>query len=456
MGTPPLPAGYALDQSASSPPLPAGYKIDEPDHNEPASFWDRITNSGDVPGKIQQLTASLADWAQRKANEKEVAHLSEVAKGQNPQSYSSPEMAGANYDLLARGAKFISSALEPKNVAATAGIALANTNPLTGIPVDAALVAHGGYTALKNAPAALQGNPGAAEAALLGGAEAAGGGAAMGAVRPMTGGNQVLARRLYQSALKPSTVLEPAERAAILKTGLEKGIPVSEEGAAKISSSLADLQNQVKSTIATNPNAPISTLGVLSRLSPVAKRAAQQVNPMSDLGAISDVGQEFINTRPSQIPATMAQDIKTGTYQSLGDKSFGELKGATVEAQKALARGLKEELENQFPELKNLNAQQKQLFDLAVPINRAIGRINNKELLGIGTPIAGGAAESLTGSMNAGRAAAVLKAIFDNPAVKSRIAIGLNRSGLSLKAANARVAEYSSALSGQAANEGEQ
>jgi hypothetical protein len=427
----------------------------QPDHEVPSTFWDTVYDRSGL-GAIQKLTGSLSDWAQRKAGEKEVERLGKVSQGQNPKDYSSEGMSAANYDLLARAAKFVSGSFSPKALAASGAIAAANTNPITGIPVDVGLIAHGGYTAVKNAPAALQGNPEAAESALLGGAEAAGAGAGLGAVRPSVGGNQVLARRLYQSALKPSTTLEPAERAAILQTGLEKGIPVSEAGATKIASSLADLQNQVKATIARNPNAPISTQAVASRLNPVMQRAAQQVNPMGDLGTISDVGQEFTGTHPGQIPATQAQAIKTGTYQALGEKSFGELKGASIEAQKALARGLKEELENQFPELKNLNAQQKQLFDLAIPINRALGRINNRELLGIGTPIAGGAAEAVTGNAHVGMAAAIMKQIFEHPEVKSRLAIALNRSGLSLKAANARVAEFSSALSGQAANEGEQ
>ena len=42
--------------------------------------------------------------------------------------------------------------------------------------------------------------------------------------------------------------------------------------------------------------------------------------------------------------AADAQAMKQGTYRALGDKAYGELKGASIEAQKAQARGLKEEL----------------------------------------------------------------------------------------------------------------
>ena len=91
------------------------------------------------------------------------------------------------YDLLAHTSGLVSSLLEPKNAAITAGVAAANTNPFTGIPVDAALVAHGGYGMAKNAPAALKGNPDAVQNFFLSGAEAAGGAAGTaGQVRAVT------------------------------------------------------------------------------------------------------------------------------------------------------------------------------------------------------------------------------------------------------------------------------
>jgi hypothetical protein len=42
--------------------------------------------------------------------------------------------------------------------------------------------------------------------------------------------------------------------------------------------------------------------------------------------------------------------LKTGTYRQLESESYGEMKSATIESQKALARGSKEELADQFPQ----------------------------------------------------------------------------------------------------------
>jgi hypothetical protein len=62
------------------------------------------------------------------------------------------------------------------------------------------------------------------------------------------------------------------------------------------------------------------------------------------------------------------------------------------------ARGLKEELAVQFPELKQLNARGSQLFDLQPVLEKAVNRIGNHQLIGVGTPIVTGAAKALTGS----------------------------------------------------------
>lgn len=129
---------------------------------------------------LRALTQDVSDWSKGKADEAQTAQQTTIAKtGQNPtamQAYS-PK---AGYDLLSKTTGLASSFLDPVNLAITGGVIAANTNPWTGIPVDAALVAHGGYGVYKNAPAAVKGDPEAAERALLSGSEMAGGGAGLG------------------------------------------------------------------------------------------------------------------------------------------------------------------------------------------------------------------------------------------------------------------------------------
>jgi hypothetical protein len=144
--------------------------------------------------------------------------------------------------------------------------------------------------------------------------------------------------------------------------------------------------------------------------------------------------------------AADAQAMKQGTYQVLKGK-FGEQGSASVEAQKALARGLKEEIANQFPEISNLNANESRLLQLQPVLERAVNRISNHQLIGIGTPIASGAAKAVTGSASVGVAAGVLKSVLDNPYVKSRLAISLSKGAkIPYAQAAARVGAYSASL----------
>ena len=80
-------------------------------------------------------------------------------------------------------------------------------------------------------------------------------------------------------------------------------------------------------------------------------------------------------------------------------------------------------------------------------IERALNRNGNHQLIGIGTPVAGAAAEAVTGSSGVGAVAAVLKAVLDNPTVKSRLAIAVSKGGgIPYAQAIGRVGAYSTAL----------
>ena len=218
-----------------------------------------------------------------------------------------------------------------------------------------------------------------------------------------------------------------------------------------------DLNDKIKAQIASDPNRPINRLAVATRLGDTADTFKNQVNPSADLNAVQASGDEFMNNQPAQIPAADAQAMKTGTYQQI-KKSYGQMSNATVESQKALARGLKEELANAFPELGDLNSEESQLLGLQPALERAVRRINNQQMIGIGTPIAAGAASALSRSTAVGAATGILKAVFDDPVLKSKIAIGLNKQGVPFDTAWTRIGAYTNALGnastgGQSANQ---
>ena len=258
-----------------------------------------------------------------------------------------------------------------------------------------------------------------------------------------------LPERLYQSALKPSPAMASAKVKGMIQSGLDNEIPVSAAGVEKLSGLIDDLGAKVKADIqaGSNAGATVDPFKVASRLSDTSKRFSTQVNPEADLNAIGEAGNEFLRNNPNPIPAATAQDLKSGTYAQLKDRAYGQMSTATVEAQKALARGIKEELESAFPEIKGLNAQQGAAASLQTALTRAVQRIDNHQLFGLGTPLAAAAGGAVAGGWGAA-VSAVLKLVIDQPQFKSRLAYTLSRAGkgIPISAATARIAAYSNQL----------
>lgn len=276
---------------------------------------------------------------------------------------------------------------------------------------------------------------------------------------------QATAEKIYQSGLKPSTTNTPAEVKSMVQTGLQNEIPVSEAGLAKLGDLISDLNDKIKQQIqaGSNAGATVNKFAVASRLGDTAKRFSTQVNPEADLNAVSESGNEFLRNQPAQIPAADAQALKQGTYAQLKDKSFGEMQTATKESQKALARGIKEELAQQFPELSTLNAQDSKFYGLDDALERAVNRISNRNIISLGGKVITGGAAGAAGAMAGGASHAVLPAatvmvvheIISNPALQTKLAIAMSRASngkLTFPEARARVQSYATGLGAGTAN----
>lgn len=332
---------------------------------------------------------------------------------------------------------------------------LANMGHMIAHPIDQA---HAEVDALRSDPSRFIGNAigQAGTGAIIG--EGAGAAANAGAPKiiPVAGKIALLGKTpegAYESALKPSTTLSAADRAAVVKTGLDQGIPVSKGGLEKLTDRIDTLNQAIKDEIAQDPNRPIDPNSVASRADTAKAKFAKQVNAGGDLTAIDASKRQFlseqgaVNGNPAPpMNAIDAQEMKQGTYRVLSGK-FGEQGSASVEAQKALARGLKEEIATQFPEIGKLNDDESRLLNLQPVLERAVNRISNHQAIGIGTPVAGAAAKAVTGSGGVGVVASVLKGVLDNPGVKSRLAIAISKSSkIPIAQAIEKVTAYSSAL----------
>jgi hypothetical protein len=191
------------------------------------------------------------------------------------------------------------------------------------------------------------------------------------------------AERLMQSAIKPTIKqLKNGDAAVAIRTLLDYGINPNAAGVAKLRDMIGGLNDQIADQIA-NSTATIKKSDVMTRLSDIGKTFSNQVSPSSDLAAIQRVGDDFANhpVYPGDdLSVQAAQALKQGTYKTLA-KKYGQMGGAETEAQKGLARGLKEEIANAVPDVAGLNAEESKLITtLNVTERRALMELNKNPM----------------------------------------------------------------------------
>lgn len=263
---------------------------------------------------------------------------------------------------------------------------------------------------------------------------------------------QRVGRALYQSALKPSKAVlngihvvgggADDARRVLLDTALSEGIPVTARGARKVENLIDSLNATVQAKIkgAAAAGATVDPANVAAAIDDVARDFVNQVNAQPDLAAIATVRENFLanpnTTRVvsgpagvsrvvsgQDIPLDVAQQMKVNTYKGLRGK-YGVERGATIEAEKAGARGLKEGIQRAVPDVADLNAREGRLIPLEEAIADAMRRRGNYGIFGL-TPVIGA-----TGAAATGNALPLLAALVDRlPGVVSRAGIWINRAG---------------------------
>lgn len=189
--------------------------------------------------------------------------------------------------------------------------------------------------------------------------------------------------RLMQSAIKPTIAeLRSGDAATAVQTLLDNGINPNAAGVNKLRSMVDDINTDIAGRIQ-NSSAMIDKSNVMNALADVRTKFGNQVSPTADLNAIRGVADDFV-AHPaypgSSLPIQAAQELKQGTYRALS-KKYGQLGSAEVEAQKGLARGLKDEIAKAIPEISGLNAQESKLITtMKVAERRALMEMNKNPM----------------------------------------------------------------------------
>lgn len=265
---------------------------------------------------------------------------------------------------------------------------------------------------------------------------------------------------LMQSAIKPGAkdtakaLLRGVEKTElpIVKTLLKEGLNVTPGGIAKLDRIINATNDEIADAINTLPGR-VNPQSVATRTQAVAEDVAKQVDPGADVSAVEGVTRRFLGqegtTKAGQIGTEMkptgvldatgrmverempvmgrvsrdlslpeAQAMKQGTYKQLRSKAYGELKAPEVEAQKALARGLKEEIESEAKKygvnLAPMNAREGAAIVTKEAIAKRLAAAGNRDPISL----AWLASNPTTG---------LLFVMERSPAVKSMLARGLYR-----------------------------
>lgn len=105
---------------------------------------------------------------------------------------------------------------------------------------------------------------------------------------------KAMARRLMQSALKPTIKqLKTGDARVAVDTLLDLGINPNAKGVEKMRGMVDDINTAIADKLK-GSNATVSRQSVLDYLGGVREKFGSQVNPLDDLGAIQKVGDEFV------------------------------------------------------------------------------------------------------------------------------------------------------------------
>jgi hypothetical protein len=243
------------------------------------------------------------------------------------------------------------------------------------------------------------------------------------ATGPLLRGAQALAPRLMQSAVKPVgdaafSVLRDVKAGRpvpqVVQTLLDNGISVSRTGLARLQSLLGSAESEVANAVA-----PLTGTIKKNTVAAYALPTAWQVRNDTTGKPLQEVAerlQEFFDHPAFQGDLTPqeAQAMKVGTYKGIDYTKQGN---AYIETGKALAHGLKEEIEHMATaqgqgDVRAMNAKAGRLIEAADAVAQRVARQGNTDLGGI--------------SLLAHAKTAFLASLVErNPAVKSLIARGL-------------------------------
>lgn len=206
---------------------------------------------------------------------------------------------------------------------------------------------------------------------------------------------QSAGRNMMQRAVKPTLAdQESGDAKRAIDTMLKRGVDPTEAGVQELSKAASKRGQEVEKALESS-NAVLERDRVAAGVDRISARLREQVAGDADVALSEGVKQQFLRKdltgmgmdiySQNEIPVQLAQRLKSGTYEALGKKAYGELKGPEIEAQKALAHNLKEGISQTVPGVAKPLAEQADLLNAISVMQRRAMMGNNRDLAGITT-----------------------------------------------------------------------
>ena len=222
---------------------------------------------------------------------------------------------------------------------------------------------------------------------------------------------------LSQKWIKVTPGKEVNARKMAVRAGLENSVPVSEYGLEKATNLEREARGKVNDVVnaGTQAGDTFSAADLLKGLDPVYERAASSQRPVQAANAIDEYAAGAM-MRPKTLTPNELLKLKRQGYKEHGDFT-GEFSSFQKSANEGIGHQAMTMLEERYPALKELNKTDAAYIKLKEALEKAVAREGNKDIVGLGGKV-------LT---NRSIPMAVWESTIGHPAIKSRLAIALNK-----------------------------
>ena len=240
-----------------------------------------------------------------------------------------------------------------------------------------------------------------------------------------------VAEKLYQSALKPSTAIQPGKVQELVQTGLNEKILLTQHAKDVVAGKIDALDDAIGNAIqfAEDSGKTVSASEIKPFIESSKKFFGTQFDVKAGEKAISELDDfytNFVTKYGDELPPTVAQQLKRDTMALLR-MSYGQLSTVSFEGQKAGAAGLRTGIEKATEGVAGeINKKMAKFIELDEVLDKAVTRFGNSNLFSLTGSVIGTAA---AGGGFPGVVAAGLSSLLELPHLKSAAAIVLNELG---------------------------